>query len=130
MIRGVFVITALLAGYAWGVYAAGGAAALALLAAPQLLVLPGKRGDPMGALMFALYAGMESALLAAVSAPITWLAAGTDRVLPIALLLLVINSMREVFRYLALDHFHPRSMRFGLACGCIAYCLMAGLVLL
>ncbi|MBE7560193.1 hypothetical protein HS125_15145 [bacterium] len=130
MIRGVACVSLLLTGYAWLILALGGGTALALMLAPHLAVLYGKHDDPLGALMFALYAAVQCVILAALCVPVTWLVAGRELVAPVVLLVCIANTMREVYRYLAIDHFHPRSMRFGLACGCLAYCLLAGAALL
>lgn len=129
MIRGTAFGLLLLALYVLLLFKAGGETAVFLVFAPHLAVLAGKQADPLGALMFALYAAFESLLVALLSLPLTALLAGRAMILPVALLLVVGNTLREVYRYLAIDHFRPRSMRFGLACGCAAYGLLAGLAL-
>ena len=129
MIRGVIVLFALLAGYEFAICELGGALFAMMLAMPQLTVLMGKARDPLGALMFAVYAAAESAVAGAVVFLVAWGIVGRGDAISVALLAVSAVTLREVYRYLSIDHYRPRSMRFGLACGLVAFFLMLGLAL-
>jgi hypothetical protein len=121
MSRSIAVILLLLAGYAALLSWLGGLMALIMVAVPHIPVMLGKVRDPLGGLMFAIYAAAESVLLGFIVFLIACLFTSTQSAMVLFMIAILFGTLREVYRYLTIDHFPSTLAKVFIFLACLIY---------